>query len=125
MAGVELYHAELFKYIGLGVVAALLVLSLGVFLFSFQTRRRLWITAQLVSVLLAAIALWFGLIVGVGAGFDAWQRAPGAGDKAYADGAQLTGSFLFGWIPAGIGATSMWSLLSLGKWYFRRERRSP
>jgi hypothetical protein len=114
-AGVELYREELYRYLALGGLVALLVHCLSVFFFSYHARRRLWIAAQIVSFLIATIALWFAIIYGVGKGFDAWQGSSGHGENAYVDGAQLTGSVLFGWIPAGIGSFSIWCLLTLGK----------
>jgi type IV secretory pathway TrbD component len=33
---------------------------------------------------------------------------PNAPDEAFADGAKLTGSLLFGWLPAGFGCLMVW-----------------
>jgi hypothetical protein len=48
-------------------------------------------------------------------GYGAWQSVPNAGEDAYADGAKLVGSFMFGWIPAGIVSLISWGLLALMK----------
>ena len=106
-AGVEVYREMLFGYLALGGLVALLALCVGVFRFK--------IVGQIVCLLPATIALWIGLWLGVHMGYGAWQGLPDHGDRAYADGANLTGSFIFGWIPAGIVCSAVWGLLLLGK----------
>ncbi|MCH2107633.1 MAG: hypothetical protein MK291_13450 [Planctomycetes bacterium] len=120
-AGVELFHAELAKYLSLGGVIALVALCLAVFGVSSQRRQGVWVAAQILAFLIAALALWVGLWMGVHMGYGEWQGSSGAGDKAYADGAQLVGSLMFGWFPAGILAAVLWCLLTVGKWFFRRK----
>jgi len=112
-AGVEVYREVLFGYLALGGLVALLALCVGVFRFK--------IVGQIIFFLIATIALWMGLWLGVHMGYGAWQNLPDAGDKAYADGAALTGSFMFGWMPAGIVCTALWGLLLLGKMVFGRK----
>ena len=111
--GVEVYREVLFSYLAVGSLVALLALCVGVFRFK--------IVGQVLFFLLASIALWIGLWLGVHMGYGAWQNLPDPGDKAYADGAALTGSFMFGWIPAGIACTAAWGLLLLGKKLFGRK----
>ena len=115
-AGVEVYQEVLFGYLALGGLVALLALCVGVFRFK--------IVGQVLFFLLASIALWIGLWLGVHMGYGAWQNLPDPGDKAYADGAALTGSFMFGWMPAGIVCSAVWGLLLLGKKLFGREPES-
>ena len=55
---------------------------------------------QVLLLLLAALVVWFSLILAVGWGYDAWQSMPDPPDEAFADGAKLTGSVLFGWLPS-------------------------
>ena len=115
-AGVEVYREVLFGYLALGGLVALLALCVGVFRFK--------IVGQIIFLLIASIALWIGLWLGAHMGYGAWQNLPDHGDKAYADGAALTGSFMFGWIPAGIACTALWGLLLLAKKFFGREPES-
>ena len=77
------------------------------------------VTILAIFLLIAAIALWIALWYGVHMGYGAWQSSPGAGDKAFADGANLTGAFMFGWMPAGLVCSAMWALLLLGKKLFK------
>ena len=112
-AGVEVYREVLFGCLALGGLVALLALCVGVFRFK--------IVGQVLFFLLASIALWIGLWLGVHMGYGAWQNLPDPGDKAYADGAALTGSFMFGWMPAGIVCSAVWGLLLLGKKFFGRK----
>ena len=114
-AGVELYRAELVKYLSLGGLLALAALCLAVFGVSTERRRAVWVISQIGAVLVAALALWAGLVVGVHMGYGEWQSSPGAGDQAYADGAKLTGALLFGWMPAGFLAVLGWSLLTVAR----------
>ena len=110
--GVEVYREVLYSYLAVGVLVALLSLCLGVFRFR--------VIGQIVCLLLATIALWMGLSLGVHMGYGAWQGLPDPGDKAYADGAKLTGAFMFGWMPAGVVCFAVWGLLLLGKKLFGR-----
>lgn len=111
--GVEVYREVLYTHLALGALVALLSLCLGVFRFR--------VAGQVVCLLLATIALWVGLWYGVHMGYGAWQGLPDPGEKAYADGAKLTGSFMFGWLPAGIVCSAVWGLLLLGKKLFGRK----
>ena len=113
MEGVGVYREVLYTYLAVGGLVALLALCLGVFCFR--------LVGQLVFLLIATIALWIGLWYGVHMGYGAWQGLPEHGEKAYADGAKLTGSFIFGWIPAGIACSAVWGLLLLGKKLFGRK----
>ncbi len=63
---------------------------------------------QVLVLLLAVTVVWFSLILAVGWGYDAWQSMPGAPDEAFADGASLAGSLLFGWLPSGFGCLMVW-----------------
>ena len=111
--GVEVFWGVLFSYLVVGSLVALLALCVAVFRFK--------IVGQIIFLLLASITLWTGLWLGVYMGYGAWQNLPENGEKAYADGAALTGSIMFGWIPAGIACTALWGLLLLGKKLFGRR----
>jgi len=111
--GVDVFREVLYAYLAAGALVALLSLCLGVFRFR--------VIGQLVCLLLATIALWMGLSFGVHMGYGAWQGLPDPGDQAYADGANLTGAFMFGWMPAGIVCSAVWGLLLLGKKRFGRR----
>jgi hypothetical protein len=106
-AGVEVYQSTFSFWISLGGLLSLAFICLGVFRFR--------ILGQLVCVFAATIALWFGLWYGVHMGYGAWQNFPNAGEDAYADGAQLIGSLMFGWIPAGLLCLALWGVLALVK----------
>lgn len=120
-AGVELYHAEIVKFLSLGVLVALIVTCFAVFGVSSERRRGVWLASQVGAVLVAALALWAGLFMGVHMGYGEWQGSPGHGDKAYADGAQLTGALMFGWMPGGFLASFLWALLTVCKMVFGRK----
>ncbi len=122
--GVELYHAELVRYLSLGGLIALSALSAAVFGVSSERRRGAWLAFQIGAVLLATLALWTGLVVGVHMGYGEWQSAPDAGDQAYADGAKLIGSVLFGWMPAGLLAALGWLFLTVARRVSGRLSRS-
>jgi hypothetical protein len=111
--GVDVFREVLYAYLAAGALVALLSLCLGVFRFR--------VIGQIVCLLLATIALWMGLSFGVHMGYGAWQGLPDPGDQAYADGANLTGAFMFGWMPAGIVCSAVWGLLLLGKKRFGRR----
>jgi hypothetical protein len=111
--GVDVFREVLYAYLAAGALVALLSLCLGVFRFR--------VIGQIVCLLLATIALWMGLSFGVHLGYGAWQGLPDPGDQAYADGANLTGAFMFGWMPAGIVCSAVWGLLLLGKKRFGRR----
>jgi len=111
--GVEVFRKVLYIHLAVGALVALLSLCLGVFRFR--------VAGQLVCLLLASIALWVGLWYGVHQGYGAWQGLPNPGEKAYADGAALTGSFMFGWMPAVIVCSVVWGLLLLSKKLFGRR----
>jgi len=111
--GVEVYREVLYTYLAVGALVALLSLCLGAFRFR--------VIGKIVCLLLATIALWMGLFLGVHMGYGAWQGLPDPGDKAFADGAKLTGALMFGWMPAGIVCVVVWGLLLLGKKLFGRR----
>ena len=71
-AGVELYHAELVKYLSLGGLTALAALCLAVFGVSTERRRGVWVAAQIGAVLVAALTLWAALVLGVHMGYGEW-----------------------------------------------------
>lgn len=121
--GVELYHAELVRYLSLGGLIAVAALCIAVFRVSSERRRGRWLAAQISAVLVAALALWTGLVVGVHLGYAEWQGAADAGDQAYADGAKLVGSLVFGWIPSGFLAVLGWSFLTVARRFSRRLAR--
>ena len=123
-SGVELYHAELVKYLSLGGIIALAALCLAVFGVSSERRRGVWLASQFGAVLIAALALWAALVVGVHVGYGEWQSASNAGDQAFADGAKIMGSFLFGWIPSGFLAVVGWCFLTVAKKVSGRLPRS-
>ena len=120
-AGIELYDAEIVKYLSLGGVVALIATFFGVFGVSAECRKGVWLASQIGAVLVAALALWVGLFLGVHMGYGEWQGSPGAGDMAYADGAKLVGSLIFGWMPSGFLALLLWSLLTVCKKVFGRK----
>ena len=111
--GVEVYREVLYTYLAVGAFVAFLLICLGIFRFR--------VIGKIVCILLATIALWMGLFLGVHMGYGAWQGLPDPGEKAYADGAKLTGAFMFGWMPAGIVCVVVWGLLLLGKKLFGRR----
>jgi len=43
--------------------------------------------------------MWFAVFLGVVTHFDVWQGTQAPPSEAYADGAQLVVSLVFGWIP--------------------------
>ena len=106
-AGVEVLRSVFFAWLSLGALLALVFLCLGVFRFR--------IIGQLVCALAATVSLWFGLWYGVHMGYGAWQALPNPGADAYADGANLVGSLMFGWMPAGFVCLVLWGLLALVK----------
>jgi len=106
-AGVEVFRSVFFTWLSLGALLALVFLCLGVFRFR--------IIGQLFCALAATVFLWFGLWYGTHMGYYAWQTLPNHGSDAYADGAALTGTFMFGWMPAGYVCVVLWGLLALVK----------
>lgn len=64
------------------------------------TRKSLFVCLPL--LLFAVIAVWFSLAAGMHFGYGAWQGIDNPPEEAFADGADLTGSILFGWMPSGI-----------------------
>ena len=115
-SGVEVFDRVLYTYVAVSAVGALGLLSLGVLRFRAA--------GQALALLLATLALWSGLYLGVHMGYGAWQRLPDAGSDAFADGADLTGAFMFGWLPAAVLCSAMLALLHLAK-RFLREGPSP
>lgn len=100
-----IYQQVLYSWLAGGVVVALALLVVGVFRFR--------LLGQLVCLALAVLGLWFSLAAGVSYGYLAWQTSPNPPDEAFADGANLTGSVLFGWMPAGLFCVVCWVLLGL------------
>jgi hypothetical protein len=111
--GANLYLRTLLLYLTIGGAVALASVSLGVFRFR--------LLGQILCLLVAIIALWASLIFGVGAAFDAWQAMPEPPNEAYADGAQLTGSIMFGWILAGPPCVFLWACLTVAKTHLKRD----
>ncbi len=64
------------------------------------TRKNLFATLPL--LLAAVVVVWFSLAAGVHFGYGAWQSIDNPPDEAFADGANLIGSVMFGWMPAGV-----------------------
>jgi len=48
---------------------------------------------------LGVLVFWLGLFLGIHMGYGAWQSMDSPPDEAFADGAQLLGSLLAGWLP--------------------------
>lgn len=111
--GADLYRSILFQYLAAGGAAALASLSLGVFRFR--------VLGQLFCLLVAFLALWASLVFGVGAAFSAWQGMDNPPDEAFADGAQLTGSVMFGWMLCGPACALAWLGLMGAKRLFWRD----
>ena len=63
---------------------------------------------QVLVLLLAFVVIWLSLILGVYWGYGAWQSMPDPPEEAFADGADLAGSVLFGWMPSGLGCLVVW-----------------
>lgn len=78
---------------------------------------------QTLLLLLAVAAVWLSLILGVCWGYDAWQSLPEPPDEAFADGANLTGSVMFGWMPAGAGCAVVFFIGHVMR--HRRNRPRP
>ena len=76
--------------------------------------------AQACLLLASFATLWLALIAGVCFGYDAWQTMPNPPDEAFADGAKLVGSVLFGWLPAGFGTLSVFVLSHAWRAWRRR-----
>ena len=72
-------------------------------------------------LLLAILVLWFALIQAVGTYFTIWQQSPDPPDEAFADGAQLTGVLIAGWLPAGFVCCSVFLATRLVR-HLRRGR---
>lgn len=53
-------------------------------------------------LLLGTLVVWFSLAAGVHYGYGAWQGIENPPDEAFVDGAELVGSVMFGWLPAGM-----------------------
>ena len=111
--GMDLYLGTLLLYLSIGGAVALASLALGVFRFR--------VLGQFLCLFVAIIALWASLVLGVGAAFDAWQGMPDPPSDAYADGAQLTGSLMFGWMLAGPPCVLLWACLTVAKTYLKRD----
>ncbi|MCB9872143.1 MAG: hypothetical protein H6837_19970 [Planctomycetes bacterium] len=72
-------------------------------------------------LLVAVVAVWFSLAAGMHYGYGAWQGINNPPDEAFADGANLVGSILFGWMPAGVFCAGVFVLTRV----LRRRRQSP
>ena len=79
-SGVEHYHAQLVKYLSLGGSSPCGLVHRRVRGFS-ERRRGVRLASQFGAVLIAALALWAALVVGVHVGYGEWQSAPNAGDR--------------------------------------------
>ena len=86
------------------------VLAVAVMIFGRARQRRL---ARFACWLLAVLLLWAALVLGVGAGYEAWQSTPDPLGKAYADGGAMVGTLFFGWIYSGVLCAACWALLVL------------
>lgn len=62
---------------------------------------------------IAVILLWASLAIGVHEGYGAWQSMPNPPDEAFADGANLIGSLMFGWLPSGLLCTAAFLITKL------------
>ncbi len=105
--GADLYQSVLYLYLSAGGAAALTSLCLGVFRFR--------ILGQLLCLLVAFLALWASLIIGVHEAYGAWQGMDNPPDEAFADGAKLTGSVLFGWMICAPACALAWLAISVAK----------
>jgi hypothetical protein len=101
-------------YLAIGLPLGLLVTFFGY--------KAQYLAARLPPCLLAVLIVWLTLFLGVTQGYDAWQALPYPPEKAFSDGAKLTGVVIAGWLPATIFVASGYLILMLlGK--FTRERR--
>lgn len=85
-------ETSLLTWGGISLIGAVLL----TFLSAAQTNR--WV--QSLCFLLSVACVWIGLVWGTMMGYDTWQSMPEPPDEAFADGAHLTGSIMFGWFPA-------------------------
>ena len=92
---------------------------LGAFLAWNASGRRL--PGQIMTLSAAILAVWLSLFLGVHCGYGSWQSMENPPDEAFADGAWLTGSVLFGWMPSAFGCSLVF--LAGLVWRLARGRR--
>ena len=103
-APMTIFQEILLAWLCGGVVVAVALVVIAV-------RRFRWL-GQVSSLLTATVVLWFSLAAGVSHGYGAWQTSPNPPDEAFADGAALTGSVMFGWLPAGLFCVVCWAAVA-------------
>jgi hypothetical protein len=103
------FHTAFVTYAGPAMAIMLIMVLCARCLFPF------WV--QCISLVLGTLILWVGIFLGTHYGYGAWQSMPNPPEEAFADGAQLTGSVIFGWIPAGMATYAWWWVLN---WFMRR-----
>jgi hypothetical protein len=99
------FHQALLVFFVPGLLLGLLLSVLA------GATRSIWWSIPI--FLVAAILVWGSLVVGVAKGYDAWQAMPDPPDEAFADGAKLTGSVLFGWLPSGLFCAAIYLITRL------------
>lgn len=72
-------------------------------------------------LLVAVVVVWFSLAAGMHFGYGAWQGIDNPPAEAFADGADLTGSVMFGWIPSGLFCAVVFVLTRI-VWWRKRSR---
>ena len=110
------FHWTFLAIAGPALGLALPVILIATWRFPFRV--------QCIAVLFGIAVLWAGIFLGTHFGYGAWQTMPDPPEEAFADGAQLTGSLLLGWLPAGMIACAWWGGLSLIGPVMRRRRGS-
>jgi hypothetical protein len=110
-----------FQKVFLMYLAIGLPLGLLVTFFGYKAKS---LVARLPLCLLAVLIVWLTLFLGVTQGYDAWQALPDPPEKAFSDGAKLTGVVIAGWLPATIFVASAYVFLMLLV-KFTRERSMP
>ena len=110
----NLFQSTFLAIAGPALAVALLMVCIATW------RSRFWV--QCIAVLLGTLILWAGLWLGTHVGYGAWQSMPDPPEEAFADGAQLTGTLIFGWLPAGVVTFAWWGLLTLIGFVLRRWR---
>lgn len=94
----------------------LIYLAIGLpfgFLVTFFASKAQSLAARLPLCLLAVLIVWITLFLGVTQGYDAWQALPNPPEKAFADGATLTGVVIAGWLPATFFVVTVYVFLML------------
>ncbi len=106
------FHTVFFTCLGISMLLMLALVLLVTWRFRF------WV--QCIAFLIGTLIVWFGLVLGTHYGYGAWQSMPDAPDRAFVDGAQLTGSVLFGWMPAGLATFAWWYTVRIGLFAARK-----